>query len=499
MLRSPSRSARVLCALSTCAQGSAMTVGALLAWSVSLSVPRAAHAQPAPQRYDLVISNGRVVDPASKRDQVINVGVLDGKIAAISRAALDGKRTIDATGLVVAPGFIDLHEHGQDAATYGHQVRDGVTSAFEMEGGTHDVAAWYRQRGDAQLINFGVSVGHMPVRMQAFGMPTELTPSGPAAHSPATPTQRALMVKLLEQGLAEGALGIGAGFAYTEGMTADEMADVFSMAARTHVPVYVHVRSGLGGVREALDAARKARSAVHIVHLNSVSLGETPQVLKLVTDARTLGRDVTAEAYPYSAGMTGIQSAILDQYENAPDSMYQKLLRPETGERLTRETFAKYRKEGGTIIIFMNSEPMVDSAMISPLTMVASDAFMINEKGHPRTSGTFSRSLGRYVRELKAVPLMEMIRKMSLRPAERLATRAPQMRKKGRIALGADADLTLIDTATVVDRATYKDPTLPPTGIPYVVVNGVVVVDKGALVAGVQPGRPVRARVSRPE
>ncbi len=473
----------------------ARIAGVLALAALASGAPRSARAQSAPQLYDVVIANGRVVDPASKRDAVLNVGIADGKIAAISRAALTGKRTIDATGLVVSPGFIDLHEHVNDDATFGHQVRDGVTSAFEMEAGTHDVAAWYRARGEAQRINFGVAIGHMQVRIQAFGGQTGLTPSGPAAHSPATPAQRDLINKLLEQGLAEGALGVGAGFAYTEGMTADEMADVFKVAARAHVPVYVHIRSGMGGVREALSAARTARSAIHFVHINSVSLAETPQALAAIAEARRLGRDVTTESYPYSAGMTGIQSAILDSYENAPDSMYQKLLRPETGERLTRETFAKYRKEGGTIIIFMNSEAMVDSAMMSPMTMVASDAYMIGEKGHPRTSGTFSRALKRYVRELKAVSLMDMIRKMSLMPAERLAARVPAMRKKGRIALGADADLTLIDTATVADRATYTEPTLPPTGIPYVLVNGVVVVDKGALVEGAKPGKPVRARV----
>ena len=465
----------------------------------SLLLPlRASRAQEPPQRYDVVISNGRVVDPASKRDLVMNVGILDGKIAALSRTALTGKRTIDATGLVVSPGFIDLHEHGQDEATYGHQVRDGVTSAFEMEAGTDDVARWYRERGEAQLINFGVSIGHMQVRIAVFGGQLGLTPSGPAAHSAATRAQRDLMIKRLEQGLAEGAVGVGAGFAYTEGMTSDEMADVFGVAARAHVPVYVHTRTGAAGVLEALDAARAARSAIHIVHLNSVSLLETPITLHAVADAKRQGRDVTAEAYPYSAGMTGIQSAVLDRFENGTDSMYQTLLRPETGERLTRATFAKYRKDGGTIIIFMNSEPMVDSAMISPLTMVASDAYMQNEKGHPRTSGTYSRSLGQYVRELKAVPLMEMIRKMSLAPAERLATRVPSMRKKGRIALGADADLTLIDMNSVADQATYANPTLPPIGIPYVLVNVTVVVDKGELVSGAKPGRPVRARVLAP-
>lgn len=471
-----------------------MLAAAVLAASTLTAMARA---QDAPQRYDLVIANGRVVDPASKRDAVMNVGIIDGRIAAISRSALTGARTIDATGLVVSPGFIDLHEHVNDDATFGHQVRDGVTTAFEIEGGTADVAGWYRAHGEAQRINFGVAVGHMPVRIRAFNDTSALTPSGPSAHSPATKAQRDLMIKLLEQGLAEGAVAIGAGFAYTDGMTADEMADLFGVAARAHVPVYVHVRPGIAGVQQALAAARASHSAIHFSHINSVSLLETPLTLKAIADARRTGHDVTTEAYPYSAGMTGIQSAILDRYENGTDSMYQTLLRPETGERLTRETFAKYRKIGGTIIIFMNSEAMVDTAMMSPLTMVASDAFMINEKGHPRTSGTYSRSLKRYVRELKAVPLMDMIRKMSLMPAERLAGRVPSMRKKGRIALGADADITIIDTATVADRATYTEPTLPPVGIPYVLVNGVVVVDKGALVPGAKPGKPVRARVAQ--
>jgi dihydroorotase len=190
--------------------------------------------------------------------------------------------------------------------------------------------------------------------------------------------------------------------------------------------------------------------------------------------------------------MTAIESALFDQYQNAPDSVYQQFMWVATGERLTRESFERYRKQGGMVVLFLNTPEMEALAIASPLTAIASDGLLSGGKGHPRTAGTYARVLGHYVREKRAISLMDAIRKMALLPAQRLEQWAPAFAAKGRIKPGADADLAIFDPATVIDRATYQQPATPSEGFRHVLVNGVPVVKDGALVTGVFPGRGVR-------
>jgi dihydroorotase len=214
----------------------------------------------------------------------------------------------------------------------------------------------------------------------------------------------------------------------------------------------------------------------------------------MIAAARATGRDVTTEAYPYTAGMTEIKSANLDEYER-PDVNLSVLEWPRTGERLTRESFDRFRREGGPVILHTNTEEMVAVAINSPLTIIASDSYWENGTGHPRTTGTFSRVLGRYARAPGSLDLMQALRKMTLMPAQRLESRVPAMRSKGRLEVGADADVVVFDAGRVVDQSTYREPARPPVGIDYVVVNGVPVVSGGRIVEGVTPGRGVRASV----
>ncbi len=182
-----------------------------------------------------------------------------------------------------------------------------------------------------------------------------------------------------------------------------------------------------------------------------------------------------------------------DIYRSAPEERLAEIEWPRTGERLNRESFARYSQMGGPVVIHTNTEPMVAVAIRSPLTMIASDAYWQAGTGHPRTTGTFSKVLGRYVREARALTLMDAIRKMTLMPANRLQARVPAMRQKGRLAVGADADITIFDAARVSDRSTYRDPSLSPVGIQEVMVRGVSVVASGRAVEGATPGRAVRA------
>jgi len=448
--------------------------------------------------YDRVILGGHVMDPASELDAVRNIGLLDGRIAVITTQAVRGRDTVDARGLVVAPGFIDIHAHGQTPETYRFYSLDGVTTALELELGTSDVPAWYRERSAGERINYGVSIGHIKVRMLVMHDSGTWMPVSEGAYRAATPAQIAEIAKRIETGLSEGAVDIGAGFPYTPAATRDELLAVFRVAARTKTPVHVHITPGVAGLKEALSLAGETGAPLHVVHINSAGLAETPVMLEMISDARAHGRDVTTEAYPYAAGMTEIQSAtIQDTYKAAPDERLAELEWPRTGERLNRESFERYSKIGGPVVVHTNTEQMVALAINSPLTIIASDAYWQNGTGHPRTTGTFSKVLGRYVREAHSLSLMEAIRKMTLMPAQRLEARVPAMRQKGRLRVGADADITIFDAATVVDRSTYREPSLSPVGIQHVIVNGVSVVANARAVEGVAPGKAVRAPIDR--
>jgi N-acyl-D-aspartate/D-glutamate deacylase len=447
---------------------------------------------PGRPEYDRVILGGRVIDPASGLDAVRNVALKDGRIAAITPDAVAGRDTVDARGLVVAPGFIDLHAHAQTDETYRFYSLDGVTTALELELGTADVAAWYRDHGAAR-INYGISIGHIKVRMAVMHDSGPRMPVGPAAYRAATPAEIDEIARRIEAGVRAGAVDIGAGFPYTPSATRDELLAVFRVAARTQTPIHVHIRPGVAGITEVLSLAKETGAPLHVVHVNSVGLGETPQLLEMITSARARGHDVTTEAYPYDAGMTEIQSAtIQDVYKSAPDARLAELEWPATGERLNRESFERYSRIGGPVVIHTNTEPMVDAAITSPLTSIASDAYWQDGTGHPRTTGAFARVLGRYVREKHALSLMDAIRKMTLMPAQRLEAHVPAMRHKGRLQIGADADITIFDPVTVADRSTYREPSLAPVGIRHVLVNGVSVVANGRAVEGVTPGKAVR-------
>lgn len=444
--------------------------------------------------YDRVILGGRVIDPASNLDAVRNIGLLDGRIAAITTQPLHGRDTVDARGLVVAPGFIDLHCHGQTPETYRFYSLDGVTTALELELGTSDVAAWYRERSGGERINYGVSIGHIKVRMSVMHDSGTWMPVDEGAYHVASRSEIDEIEKDIEIGLGEGGVSIGAGPPYTPAATRDELLAVFRVAGRTKTTVHVHIRPSVAGLNEALSLAAETNAALQVVHINSAGLAETPVMLDMISDARAHGHDVTTEAYPYDAGMTEIQSAtIQDIYKTAPIERLAELEWPRTGERLNRESFERYSRIGGPIVVHTNTEQMVALAIKSPLTMIASDAYWQNGTGHPRTTGTFSRVLGRYVREAHSLSLMEAIRKMTLMPAQRLAARVPTMRQKGRLSVGADADITIFDAERVLDRSTYREPSLSPVGIQHVIVNGVPVVADGRAVEGVTPGQPVRA------
>ncbi len=460
---------------------------------ITLAVLWACGAEP-PAPFDLVIAHGRVMDPASGLDGIRHVGIRGSRIEAVSESPLEGVRTIDASGLVVAPGFVDLHEHGQSEEAYGLMVRDGVTSAFELEVGTEDVPAWYAERQGGQMVNYGVAVGHIPVRMQVLGDPGDFLPAGVGGSDSATGSQLEEMERLMRGGLAQGAVAVGFGTAYTPGASMAEVERMMRVAAEAGAPVHIHMRGGLAGLDSTISAAASAGAPLHFVHINSSAGDDVGAFLSRIQAARDGGQDVTTEAYPYGAGMTRIESALFDDWESWPEERFALHQWVETGERLTRESFGRYRAQGGGVIIHGRSEEQTRTAVTSPLTMIASDGFIEAGQGHPRTSGSYAKVLGRYVRDEGVLTLMDALRKMTIEPARRLEGRVPAMAAKGRIERGSDADVTIFDPETVTDRSTYMDATIPSAGIPWVVVGGEVVVEEGGLTLA-RPGRAIRATV----
>jgi N-acyl-D-aspartate/D-glutamate deacylase len=462
----------------------------------------------ADESYDTVITNGRVMDPESGLDAVRNVGLRAGKIAVISQASLKGKSTIDAKDLVIAPGFIDLHEHGQEPRNYQFQARDGVTTSLELEAGTDDVDMWYSLREGKSLINFGVSIGHIPVRMKVLGGPQgAFLPTGESAHRAATPEELAKLSQEIDKGFRQGALAEGMGVNYTPGATHWEIVEMFKVAAKYGASVHVHLRygglkepnTGLAALEEVIAAAAATGAPLHVVHITSMGLKYTPELIAMVEGARNHGLDVTTECYPYAAGSTALQSAIFDPgWQENMGITYKDIQWAATGERLTAETFEKYRKQGGIVVIHSIPEEAARIAVANPTVMIASDGMPITgAKVHPRGQATFSRVLGHYVREEKALELMTALRKMTLMPAQRLEKRAPAFKNKGRIRVGADADLALFDPTRIIDKATYDEPLQYSDGISFVFVNGVLVVKDSQFVEGVLPGRAMRAPLAQ--
>ncbi len=454
------------------------------------------------QQYDLVIEGGRVMDPETGLDAVRNVGIRDGKIARISTSTLDGRSVVHAKGLVVSPGFIDLHQHAQDLASQRLKAFDGVTTALEMEIGAPDVAEFLKSKEGHSLIHYGTTASHVGARSLIFGARLPggniLPKSGPATETAATPDQVARIQQRLRDELDAGALGIGMGIEYTPGATRLEVIDMFRVAAERKMPVYTHMRSAgrvepgsaIQSVEEVIGAAAITGAALHIVHINSTCLRDSLECLSLIEGARAHGLDVTTEAYPYIAGMTAINSAVFNPgWREKLGIDYSDLVLPDTGEHLTKERFDELHGSSKQqwVLIFSNTQEVVDAVIPNPLIMIASDGL----EAHPRNAGTYSRVLAQYVRDKKTLTLMEALRKMTLMPAQMLERSTPTARQKGRLQEGADADIVVFDPQTISDRSTFAKPMEPSVGVHELVVAGKLLIDDGKMVPDLYPGRAI--------
>lgn len=453
------------------------------------------------KEFDIVIKNGRVIDPETQLDGLRNIGIIDNRIAEISIEALSGSHTIDASGLVVAPGFIDLHVHGMTNVEQEYQVRDGVTTALELEGGIPALRNWYASRQNKALINYGASVSWGHARFLAMQKYLGTLDQSEEAGSPfmqsvyesVSAEELPKMQSNILSELMEGGIGIGVPIGYYPKASALEDFRVYQLAGEKQIPIFSHVREGgTIAIQQAIANAMLNKAPLHIVHMNSMALSDIDLGIEMVHRAQQQGYAITTEVYPYTAASTWLDSALFDAgWQEALGISYGDLQWVETGERLTEETFAKYRKQGGIVIIHMMKPEWIASGIKSSGTVIASDGMPYAKLAHPRTAGTFSRVLGKYVREDKVLSLNEALEKMTLLPAKVLEDFVPSMKNKGRIQVGTDADITIFDPNTIIDKATFEQGLAFSTGVKYVLVSGQMVVAEGATVSDVFPGQAV--------
>jgi len=488
----------------------------------------------AQQTYDLVILNGRVMDPETNLDAVRNIGVKDGIIQVISEEKMTGKETIDAKGLVVAPGFIDLHIHGQDEYGIKLLLRDGVTSALELEMGAYPVEDFYNQREGKYQANYGASVSHLAARIAVLD---KINPKGSPLYgstlnetfndgakwnsTPYDPESAKLVESAMENGLRQGGLGVGFAIGYFTKVGSPEVMEIAELASRYNSFITTHVRylsqippSGYLGVEEMLAVARLNNVPLLVHHVPSNCLSLTEKCLDMLDEANKQGMKVVGEFYPYTFASSGFAADYLAPgFQQRIGMDYSDIIYVKTGERMTEELFNKYLKEdpSGTIIFYSMKEKDMLAAFKRKGVFVGSDGMPFVPagkdpltwdspygygKGHPRAAGAHARVL-RMVREQNIIPLMEALAKLSYYQAHFLEDMVPDMKTRGRLQPGAIADITLIDFNKVQDNSDWKEGmnSLPSTGIPYVIVNGTIVVKDSKVLKGVYPGQPIRNKI----
>ncbi|MBT5577240.1 MAG: amidohydrolase family protein [Porticoccaceae bacterium] len=460
--------------------------------------------------YDLVIAKGRVIDPETGLDAVKYIGINHGSISEISNTAISGRQTIDASDLVVAPGFIDVHSHSPTLLGQRANLLDGVTTQLDLEAGSFPVSFYGEHFRDGAQINYGSSVGHWAVRlkvMEALDLPyifsgkKVLSMAGATWMQQATAEQIEQMRVLLNRGLDEGGLGIGVLLDYmTKAVSHAELRMLFEVASSREVPLYVHVRRGYtgdpAGLIEVVNLAKETGAALFICHITHNAMGHIGDWLAIIDEANKAGANIVTETLSYAAGGTSISADVFRRrdWQAIFDITYEDVQWVATGEWLTKDSWDKYAKEQPTGMVNHHyvKEDWIETALQWPRMMVSTDALPAIDTSlptNPNIAGTFSRVLGHYVRERNVLSLHDALAKMSLYQAQWMEQASSLFKKKGRIQIGADADIVIFDPNTVAANADYGDPYLAPTGIIHVLVAGEIVVKDSVNLEGSSPGQ----------
>lgn len=493
--------------------------------------------------FDLVIRGGRVMDPETGRDEIADVAIRAGEIVAIGPDLGPAKVELAAAGLIVAPGFIDIHAHGQSVAADRMQAFDGVTTSLELEVGTLPVAPWYdKHRRQGRVLNYGtaaawmsarkqVMVGYQPRDVSALTMMGDRIDDLRWQQDVADDAQVAGIVALIREGIEAGGIGIGIPNAYAPGAGVKEMTEVCQLAADTGTPTFTHVafvsnvdpRSSIEAYIRLIGYAGATGAHMHICHLNSTSGLDVERAAELLRKAQAQGLPITVEAYPYGTASTVVSAAFFadPNYRTRTGRDYDAVQVVTTGYRFTSrdDLLQAAAKTPGELILhhFLDVENggphrrYLDVSVTFPGGSIASDAMpWVDATGaiyegedwplpedvfaHPRSSGTFTRFFRQYVRERRLVPLMEAIAKCTLIPASVVEGCAPGMRRRGRLQPGAVADVTVFDPETIGERATFAAMNRPAEGVVHLLVNGAPVILGGELQTEARPGQPIQRR-----
>jgi N-acyl-D-glutamate deacylase len=475
--------------------------------------------------FDVVILDGRVMDPESGHDAVANVGIRDGEIVTITKRRISGEETIDASGHVVAPGFIDTHNHWQRVMGYKIALRDGVTTSFDLEYGTlgSKVADWYAEREGKTQMNYGTASSHEGARSavldecpQAYDAPAALDcRANFTGWSDTIPTleQGNQILQIIDQGLADGAIGAAATLGYfRNGATAREVFEVQKVSGRYGRQYGAHNRYTVGnsttepnGAQEIIANGLALGAPVLVCHYNNAGWA---LIHEIILNLQQQGHNVWGEIYPYSAGQTNAGAVFLqpEMFEDQLGYEYDKAISdPVTGKFYSREEFLDTAKNdpGKEILFYKQPEESVEKWLRLEGVSLANDALMAIDHDapwdtayedleglHPRTAGARGLAL-RYSRE-KGIPLMDVLRQLSYVSAKHLGDMGLEsMQKRGRLQEGMLADIVVFDPETVTDNSTYEVAWKPTTGMAAVIVNGTVVV-RDDQVLPVYPGQPVR-------
>lgn len=449
-------------------------------------------------RYDLVISNGIVTDPDTTTYKFgYNIGITDDTIITITQSDLIGEEIIDATGLIVSPGFIDMLGFNLTDTVAKYKITDGVTTNLSLHGCTNDFDWFFNYYEENKpYINYGGAVFAIRLRYEL-----EL-----GAHLEPTEEQIEYMAVRTKEEIEAGALALAFSPEYYPGTTPEEIKAMMAVATQYDIPTHFHTRystltgekTGIDGLMEVIEYARELDAKVQVMHLHSTGgTGVMDEALEAINEARAEGVRITYDVYPYDSWASNINwQRYSTGWQERYGITYGDLQMAGTSERLTEETFNELREIGGLCIAFAMDEDEMIQALSESYAMVGSDGNIEKESSannHFRGAGTFSRILGKYVRDEDVFSLMDGIGKMTINSAKHLESISPAMAVRGRIQEGCIADITIFDYRTILDQSTPEKPATESIGIHYVIVSGQIGLDENGLVKEVRAGQPIRS------
>jgi N-acyl-D-aspartate/D-glutamate deacylase len=466
------------------------------------------------ENYDLVVLNARVIDPETKTDAILNIGISDGQIAKLTTKEIQGRKTIDAKGKVACPGFIDLHTHSPFPLGESFQIRDGATTILDLESGAYPFMEYGYHIKDSARGNFGASTAHAFVRIkviegkdQSYLTNNELEALAPgkAFVQKATPEQIEQMRKLIDEDLKKGGIGIGLLLDYmSSAVSKEELQMIFEVAKANNVVVFAHGRRGvngdIAGLNELIDLSKKTGGALHICHVNANAMGKVSEWLAAIDAANKKGADISVELFPYNAGCVSISADVFNRdWQTIFNITYKDVQWAETGEWFTtKESWEDKRKNNpnGMVIHHYIKDEWIRTALKYPNMIIASDgmpAITTKVISNPNLTSTYSKLLTTYVRDEKIITLNQAIAMSSYFPAKRLEKFAPAFKKKGRLQVGSDADILIFNLDNLKVHATYANPYQANTGWDYVIVNGQIALENDKLTNN-RPGKRIIAK-----